>query len=400
MNIFFFKKNSMNAQSSMDYNINQSYFLYSFILIISFIYYSKFIYLKKFSLNFFIQDQFLSTNSSEKVFSIAKNCLLKSNSPYGIPSCNYSENNIEKINHYNHLLKVTEPFRNIKGHCWANYCGPWIEEVWLSTFCCNRSLNDFGPFIPLFISWLNIYKLTLNSNSYRRDLEKVFSYLNPNYLYITVVQSSLGIESGSNKWDKIPPNLLILSPAGRGHIPIPHLKEEQNISNILPKKYKLIFQGSYLSYPPRKDIMNEFTNRYKELFKTGSSNNWTLEYLQSDFVLAPRGYARATFRAFEILEMGLIPIFIFSNSLWIPYWNSRLDWENLAIIGYSNNLKELFDKIDSITDDRIKEMRTRIRNVRNSHFTYNAIMNQIYLFMNGGYYLSDLRCDKYTLTGN
>jgi hypothetical protein len=123
--------------------------------------------------------------------------------------------------------------------------------------------------------------------------------------------------------------------------------------------------------------------------------NWVKAYREHSFVLAPRGNARGTFRATEVLQMGLIPILAFQKRKWVPYLNSSLPWDDIGFHTTLPEVRRLRSAIDRTTEGRLSFMRPTVRKYRDSHFTVQGTMKQIGLFMKSGYQTSDLRCDRY-----
>ncbi len=82
--------------------------------------------------------------AANSVFNNAQRCL--QNSPYVTPSVrslpilrssDYElPRDIEQ--HYLDLLNFTAPLRQIKVSGYAGFYGPWLENVFISTFCCCR----------------------------------------------------------------------------------------------------------------------------------------------------------------------------------------------------------------------------------------------------------------------
>ncbi len=109
--------------------------------------------------------------------------------------------------------------------------------------------------------------------------------------------------------------------------------------------------------------------------------------------LCPRGYGRTSFRLYEILQLGLIPIHLYWDTPWLPYPDLYKK------IGFSTDLEglpELLKKINDMDLQELERMEKRIRSFKATHFTYEGVLNQIALFMkNGG---SDLRCQKLPAT--
>ena len=93
----------------------------------------------------------------------------------------------------------------------------------------------------------------------------------------------------------------------------------------------------------------------KNNFKLVNSGGWTPNVdtnkqnifinttLNSKFALAPRGYGRSSFRFFEILKLGTIPIYVWNDYDWLPF-KDEIDYGKLCInIHYSqlNNLENI-----------------------------------------------------------
>ena len=64
--------------------------------------------------------------------------------------------------------------------------------------------------------------------------------------------------------------------------------------------------------------------------------------------MAPRGYGKSSFRFFEILQLGCIPIYVWDDVEWLPY-KDILDYSKFCISineSHINMLPELLRKID------------------------------------------------------
>ena len=93
--------------------------------------------------------------------------------------------------HYLELLRVTAPFRGRPPHrhlgSGNEFAGPWIENHWIETFCCDRPLSDFHGLVPLFVQWTDLFVSMIRKpkrfrfKGYPPELHKVLSkVLNPN----------------------------------------------------------------------------------------------------------------------------------------------------------------------------------------------------------------------------
>lgn len=332
-------------------------------------------------------------NNYHQLHDLGLSCLKQSNSIYGYHSIPYHSHQ-ERSNEYKRILNLTSESRLYPGHKWLDYNGPWIEDVWISTFCCSKDIDTFGPYIPLFVPWLNIYKT--GPSMYNERVTKYIEMIKPDFLYITVVQSDYGIEGKYSPLKNIPPNLLIISPSGKGHIPILLFMGEHEIVDPLPRNNSILFIGN-LKRKQRRKIVNNFQKFFSNNISVFSQKvkDWKKLYRSFDMILSPRGNARGCFRTSEVLQMGLIPILAFDDHLWVPYLNSSLPWKDIGFYLLSKDVDKFVDVVNNLTPDRINFMRKTIRKYRESHFTMNGTIHQIGLFMKYGYRYSDLRCDYY-----
>ena len=330
------------------------------------------------------------------VHRVALKCLKESKSMYGFRHLPLLSRD-KRERHYREILEATQKYRIQGQYCWRNYCGPWLEDHWIATFCCNRSVDDFGPFIPLLIPWQYFFwrNNTFNQEEYSRFLREVLSLIRPEFLYITVEGNDWGVEGLINETylPGFPDNILIIHPGGRGHVPCLWHKAAHNVTDVVEMRYKAVFMGTL--HFQRELVLARFARHFKDRYYQGTAPNWTEYYRRSMVVLSPRGYARGCFRTAEVLEMGLIPVLIFSQKQWVPYWNSKVNWSNVGFIGTTSGAATLIKQIDALTEERAAEMRKYIRNRHDSHFSPQGTMHQIALFMKSGFRESDLRCSEY-----
>jgi hypothetical protein len=332
---------------------------------------------------------------NERILNLAIDCLKNSQSPYQFQNIFLHSSEARRI-HYFEILNKTKHLLYPKPHCYVDYCGPWIENYWRDAFI-DKPYESFGPFIPIFAQWTDhMHLFGYNLRKLYRHHCFFFSLMKPEFLYITVQQNDRGLETSPNKWKKMPPNLLILSTTPRGHIPIPYLKKELQPVEILQPKRKFIFMGSE-THIIRKKILEFFLANFSDFFEYVTDKNWTHEYQQSEIILSPRGFSRACFRTYEILQLGMIPYIISNLHDWLPYENTKINWSEIAFFSSLNELFEQTRKILKISPVQLLHMRQKILAFRNSHFTFQAVINHISLFMTSGFNKSDLRCSQYEI---
>ena len=328
--------------------------------------------------------------------------------------------------HFEALHKVLTPwleFPDLK-YCYARFCGPWIENQWVSTgkafMSQNRSrkksrkrlAEHFGPFIPILMPWNQLSHTDFLE--YDKMLQTLRKSLRPDVAYITVSQFASGLVGkkylSSHRFAKgleimkTMPNVLVVSPAGYGHVPIPHLLKELKF-----------LEGSVFKPMAKRDLLVSFLGRYnteengfrtrmhkmvaetcKSLGVKCDMHKWEKKKdvqrqiaANSKVSLCPRGWGRTSYRLYEILNLGLIPIHVYNDLPWLPYPDLYQK------IGFSTDLEglpNLLKKINDMDLQELERMEERIRSLKATHFTYEGVLNQISLFMKDGG--SDLRCQK------
>jgi hypothetical protein len=198
------------------------------------------------------------TNNIENVYKHARLCISEIiKYTYSIPSLG------ELLDHYHDLLKVTQQFRNIPYHNQSNYAGPWIENYFIQHFE-NKSLLYFGGFVPLFVQWVDYEVYTGQQKLSAFDMfRSLYSVLRRDIIYITVSQHNRGIRVLLDQF----PNVIIISAGGNGHIPIPLIKDELNLTSYTSSdKYfttDLGFYGTVNHGARRTEIFKELSSLLK-----------------------------------------------------------------------------------------------------------------------------------------
>jgi hypothetical protein len=287
-------------------------------------------------------------------------------------------------------------------HCGPKgFCGPWVENVWISDFSAKAAaettcLSDtFGPFVPLFIPWVDLY---VGSRFKYPDgfVEAVKKVIRPDVPYITVSQNDEGL-IGANHLPLIH-NILVMSAGGLGHVPIPLFMKDFPVVDPKPtiRKYLTSYVGSLTHAPQNmRQRMNEtlahqlnkdssshppsYTYYYGKGWRDVMANSWTS--------LAPRGFGRTAYHVMEILQMGLIPVYIYNDIPWVPYANL---FESFGFIATLDELPALVERLQQMTHADFRQREARIVRYRDSHFSMPGVMHQIGLFMTGR--TGDLQC--------
>jgi hypothetical protein len=113
---------------------------------------------------------------------------------------------------------------------------------------------------------------------------------------------------------------------------------------------------------------NEYVRFYRELLG------------RSLFTLCPRGYGPTSFRLYEAIQAGSIPIYL-SDAFWLPY-QDELDWREFALIVHEDDLAEIPHLIQDLSTMRIARMQQRLAEVAATHFNLESTCERIVATVN------------------
>jgi hypothetical protein len=177
---------------------------------------------------------------------------------------------------------------------------------------------------------------------------------------------------------RLPENTIIYG-ACNGNIKLPLIYEDienklENITkiNFSEKNILCSFIGTY-THNVRYLLYNKFNNN--ENFKFNIKQNWSsnisndeqnnfiLTTINSKFALAPRGYGRSSFRFFEILKLGTIPIYVWDDIEWLPYMEI-IDYSKICISININEIDKLENILLNIDENKYNEMINNYNNMK------------------------------------
>lgn len=132
------------------------------------------------------------------------------------------------------------------------------------------------------------------------------------------------------------------------------------------KKYDFMFAGQ-IRYGGR-EVFKKIKNKVKNYYFEETVQIWNLsdhdkkleikKFLEkistSKFVFAPRGVGTSSFRLYESLMVGSIPIV--TDMVDFPF-KDEVDWDSICIRGSVKNLKSLIKKAEKMSSSEIIEMR-------------------------------------------
>lgn len=316
------------------------------------------------------------------------------------------------------LWDATSKWRGLPTHRYRGYGGPWIENLWIERFS-PLPQEAFGAFVPIFVQWVDYYHVQkyhrAKAPSLRLGLIKLSSLMRPDIPYITVSQHDHGILNPILKREDKQAalrltNLLVLSSGGNGHVPIPLLKQPEGLVPLPtgPPRRVLTFVGGVDGLRPARVALKHellqssaFTPMQREgvLFYSMNASNgrWRDALAESAVALTPRGQGRASYSMYEIVQMGMIPLYAWDDFEWLPYRGSKADWSGFGFSVRVGSFAQHASEIWAAVADpkQLKYRRDKLLALRASHFTYDGVLDQIArLLVNGTSEKdgSDLRC--------
>lgn len=280
--------------------------------------------------------------------------------------------NREKEKHYKKLLKFTKNYRKVNRNYYRKCEGPWIEEEFIAKYL-NKPLSYFGGYIPIFVQWFALF--TGGTSTYLETVQLIFNFLDTRYLYIVVSESDYGFFGDNRNGLNIPPNILILSASGNGHIAIPWVNCEKNLTEIVEPKYFLSFCGNRKMHSARISIIDFAIDLLGKDFFEYRGPEWIRITAESKFCLSPRGVAIACIRTTELLQMGMVPVVVTDDEHVLPYF-PKLDWTEFALLSDISEFPRTVVHMVTMDDNEYFRMRNRSREV--SHlFTMNGVLEEI-----------------------
>ncbi|KAH8739405.1 putative transmembrane protein [Cryptosporidium ryanae] len=321
----------------------------------------------------------------------------------------------------NEQIRVFEETSNLRPRLSTNYSGylgPWIEDGifcnWIIQYSsvnlkyCNE--ESIPPvYIPIFWTSIQRNKVSIEQkNKWLKETQLFLDTLNPDLVYFTVLQDAEGLKKLKLNFNS-KNNVIIFNAGGATtgfkQIPIPLIKGELKKTNFNLKKD--IWVSSTIvkkRFPVRKKLFEmleykNITDTDLSVEKLGSKNirtksevlpveiikkieNTTFLHYEGErfkeviersvFHLCPRGFGRTSFRLYETIQLGTIPIYIWEDLGWFPYDNMLSE---LGVILESSDIGNIPQILSDIGENEIRK-KLDIISKNNYWFTYQGKCNK------------------------
>jgi hypothetical protein len=96
---------------------------------------------------------------------------------------------------------------------------------------------------------------------------------------------------------------------------------------------------------------------------------------RSTFTLCPRGYGRNSFRLYEAMQLGSIPVYIYDED-WRSF-KEEINWDDFSVSIHYSQLQNIESILDSITENKIKQMSENLVKFYNEFFSLESTSKKI-----------------------
>jgi hypothetical protein len=253
---------------------------------------------------------------------------------------------------YEHTTDTHLPF--INGHDLDNYFFNYIIE--------NKIITK-RTFIP--IKWVSIRSFARGENIQKIINDFVTSNPNSNGFF------SVSISDNGTELYTLPSNTLRFG-AGEGDVIIPHLYEDRQnkLKSYIPKNFhnkkilcsfvgvnsNTVRQKIYDNFKDNKNFVVNITyGKWVKKISNECADIFIDTTLNSKFAFAPRGVARNSFRFYEVLLLGSIPVYVWDDIEWLPY-KELIDYKKICISININDISKLEKILSDITENQYNQM--------------------------------------------
>lgn len=269
------------------------------------------------------------------------------------------------------VIRETASFRP-EAHVNRGHGGRWIEQAffdhWMTT--CNAKSQTNLIYLPVF--WTDVYV----HNQGREKLEAYIDSLEKKHRYFTVLQnangftvhipSDLRIVAFSAGTDKLPANIHV--------VPIPLLKEVLPLCTQEPA-VQVCFVGSLSGASDKDGIRTEMHTSLSKhsWYHFYQGAEWRRHMSLGCFNLCPSGFGPTSFRLYETLQLGRIPIYIHADPQPLLPYKEFVPWHRICCFVPRQCMSEIPKLLKTVD---VAQMMKEIKNCRR-YFTYEYVVRFI-----------------------
>jgi hypothetical protein len=158
-------------------------------------------------------------------------------------------------------------------------------------------------------------------------------------------------------------NVVVFGAGGIGDVPIPLLCAPHPVEAKPDPLYFAAFVGSEKTHPIRSELKREFEGRSDCFYGSKVFDSQQLRFFRDTmrdtlFALCPRGYGKTSFRLYEAIQIGCLPVVVYDKP-WLPF-EDVFDWNNFAILCHRSEISGLYNRLKAISAEKIMQMRINL----------------------------------------
>ena len=234
----------------------------------------------------------------------------------------------------------------------AHQIGPRVEEYCAQYFKKN-DINTSAKYLPIF--WDNY----MVNHGFGRDIGSLQQWYDEHIKtdlgtrYWTVCEYADGIVIDAS------PNLHVFYCACDGGTTLSLLCDPHPINRVPESSYIASFMGSLDTHPIRKRLYRLLTGRSGYYVGRSESTQMFRHYMEtSKFALCPRGYGPTSYRLYEAIQMGCVPIYIYDVPI-LPY-QDIIKWNSFCIMIHVNDVDKIPSILEGISDKQYQRMKDHL----------------------------------------
>jgi hypothetical protein len=260
--------------------------------------------------------------------------------------------------------------------------GKYLEQYFLDFYLKNyeefKKLNR--QYIP--VTWTDIY---IKAQYMIPELQKELKNLDGSKKYFTVSQHD------DAPGQKLPINTLNFSAGGNfpNTIPIPLICSEIKNKPQVEKDIFASFVGSVtdpstgwgkIAHDIRMKMLEALVDnkdyvlkpkKWSDNIEEDKKDLFLNTTARSKFTLCPRGYGATSFRLYEAMQLGSVPVYIYFQRPHLPFIND-LNWHDICVLVDFDDIDNLDNILKSISEEKYNFMLEKIKELYPKYFTLEA----------------------------
>jgi hypothetical protein len=276
------------------------------------------------------------------------------------------------------LISRTDP--NYPPHHTGDHLEEFFLKFWEAEGSGERKL------IP--VHWTAVYnhkvKEGLGCNTpnglLRSKLQKYLDTLDPREKYFIVCTHD------DAPAEKLPPDTVVFAAGGNAKkidyaIPLtcgPHTGVQDPVRTVFCS-----FVGS-VTHPLRERVLRALYQKpgvmidatvWQESVQQDRARTFKNIAQNSIFSLCPRGYGATSYRLYESIQLGSIPVYVSDRQL-LP-WSDEIDWKDFCVLVSPHEIDGLYERLTAMTGSQVRKMQDRLAGLHENYFTVEASCKHI-----------------------